>query len=513
MSVSAPFTAPCLFAMSLKHCVTVAYARCLTVLKKRKVEDHADFILGPVSSKEYKDTVEELNGSRTNRVFEFFKITVPERVGFTKHREAAERKAAALAAADAEAGETATSPRGAPTKKTSRRVAPATAATTTAEGKARKKRGARPTDSPPTAKRIRVVDVETGVVETVIAAVPLHSAAPLDGAREEVGGPLIVPLSPKEKDSDEDSDVHIVSSVGEASRGRSPLALGHEAPRDEGKSSFTSTSSSSSSSENTGQSASPSATGAEKNDFVTATEEDEEEEEPESGNYHVTPEEPQAATARLQIPPEAKLIGGKQIRFLGLMSGGHELKFLEEAGSSFAIPHEEEYFGDLSSADLITACGDLSLKNFIASRCLAQRLEREDKEAKESSAVAATSLENCVAELERQLAAEEGRSQQLLREKEDEARASHATLEAPRLDMEILASAREDLGIQLLDKDAELTEAKNETSHLNSVLERYRTEHIRCVEILRSEVLELLGQCNLDVLPTLFPPVHRWGVL
>jgi flagellar biosynthesis GTPase FlhF len=195
------------------------------------------------------------------------------------------------------------------------------------------------------------------------------------------------------------------------------------------------------------------------------------------------------------------------------MSGGHELKFLEEAGSSFAIPHEEEYFGDLSSADLITACGDLSLKNFIASRCLAQRLEREDKEAKESSAVAATSLENCVAELERQLAAEEGRSQQLLREKEDEARASHATLEAPRLDMEILASAREDLGIQLLDKDAELTEAKNETSHLNSVLERYRTEHIRCVEILRSEVLELLGQCNLDVLPTLFPPVHRWGVL
>jgi hypothetical protein len=307
MSVSAPFTAPCLFAMSLKHCVTVAYARCLTVLKKRKVEDHADFILGPVSSKEYKDTVEELNGSRTNRVFEFFKITVPERVGFTKHREAAERKAAALAAADAEAGETATSPRGAPTKKTSRRVAPATAATTTAEGKARKKRGARPTDSPPTAKRIRVVDVETGVVETVIAAVPLHSAAPLDGAREEVGGPLIVPLSPKEKDSDEDSDVHIVSSVGEASRGRSPLALGHEAPRDEGKSSFTSTSSSSSSSENTGQSASPSATGAEKNDFVTATEEDEEEEEPESGNYHVTPEEPQAATARLQIPPPPKL--------------------------------------------------------------------------------------------------------------------------------------------------------------------------------------------------------------
>jgi hypothetical protein len=58
----------------------------------------------------------------------------------------------------------------------------------------------------------------------------------------------------------------------------------------------------------------------------------------------MTPEEPQAAAARLQIPLEAKLIGGKQIHFWGLMSGGHERKFLEEAGSSFAIPHEEEYF-------------------------------------------------------------------------------------------------------------------------------------------------------------------------
>jgi hypothetical protein len=57
--------------------------------------------------------------------------------------------------------------------------------------------------------------------------------------------------------------------------------------------------------------------------------------------------------------------------------------------------------------------------------------------------------------------------------------------------MENLASAREDLGVQLHDKDAELTEAKNEMCHLNSVLERYRTEHIRCAEILRSEVLEL----------------------
>jgi hypothetical protein len=71
--------------------------------------------------------------------------------------------------------------------------------------------------------------------------------------------------------------------------------------------------------------------------------------------------------------------------------------------------------------------------------------------------------------------------------------------------MENLASAREDLDVQLHDKDAKLTEAQNETSRLNSVLERYRTEHIRCAEVLHSEVLELLGQCNLDVPPTLFP--------
>jgi chromosome segregation ATPase len=60
--------------------------------------------------------------------------------------------------------------------------------------------------------------------------------------------------------------------------------------------------------------------------------------------------------------------------------------------------------------------------------------------------------------------------------------------------MENLASAKEDLNAQLRDKDTRLTEAQNETSRLNSVLERYRTEHIRSAEDVRSEVLELLGQ-------------------
>jgi hypothetical protein len=212
------------------------------VLKKRKVEAHGDFILGPVSPKEYKDTVAELNGSRTNQVFKFLKINAPECVGFAKHREAAERKAAALAAAETDAGETATSPRAAP-KKAGRRGAPA-AATATAEGRVRKKRGGRPADSPPSPKRTRVVDVETGLVEDVIAVMPLRSAAPSAEAGREAGGPLLVPLSSKEKDS----DVRIVSSVGDAPRGHSPTAFGPDSPQDEGKSGSTSTSSSSSSS-------------------------------------------------------------------------------------------------------------------------------------------------------------------------------------------------------------------------------------------------------------------------
>jgi hypothetical protein len=224
------------------------------VLRKRKVEAHGDFNLGPVSPKEYKDTVAELNGSRTNRVFEFFKINPPERIGFAKHREAAEKKAAALAAAEADAEETATSPRAAP-QKTGRRGAPA-AATTATEGKTRGKRGRWPTDSPPAPKRTRVVDVETGLVEDVIAVVPLRSAAPSAGAGRETTGPLLVPLNPQEKDNDDDSDVRIMSSVGDAPRKPSPVALGAEAPRDKDDSSSTSTSSSDTSSDGTEQSAS-----------------------------------------------------------------------------------------------------------------------------------------------------------------------------------------------------------------------------------------------------------------
>jgi hypothetical protein len=86
---------------------------------------------------------------------------------------------------------------------------------------------------------------------------------------------------------------------------------------------------------------------------------------------------------------------------------------LEEAGSSFVIPHEEEYFSGFSSEDLVTACGDLALKSFVASRFLARKLEQEEKEVNDSSAAAVASLQTRVTELERLLATEQDRSKRL----------------------------------------------------------------------------------------------------
>jgi hypothetical protein len=133
--------------------------------------------------------------------------------------------------------------------------------------------GGRPADSPPSPKRTRVVDVETGLVGDVIAALPLRPAAPSARARKETTGPLLVPLSPQEKDSDDNSDVRIVSSVGDAPRKPSPVALGAEAPRDKDDSSSTSTSLSDTSSDGTEQSASPSAPATKKDDITVEAEE------------------------------------------------------------------------------------------------------------------------------------------------------------------------------------------------------------------------------------------------
>jgi hypothetical protein len=348
------------------------------------------------------------------------------------------------------------------------------------------------------------VDVETGLVGDVIAAVPLRSDAPSAGAGEGTVGPLLVPLSSKEKDSDDDSEVRIVSSVGDASRKPSPVALGAEAPRDKDESSSTSTSSSDPSSSGTEQSASPSSPATEKDDIVAEAEEGEDEE-PKSSSYRVTPEEPRVAAVRLQVPVDAKLIGGKTIRFLGLTSGGHEHQFQEEAGASFAIPHEEKHFGKLTAAELTTTCGDLSLKAFIVSRCLARRLEQESKESKEQSVAAVTSLRNRVAELEGRLAAEQERTRRLQQEKEDAAKSSEAVLETLCRDMEALSSTKEDLHAQLINKEAQLAEAQKEASELSRMLEQYRADHIRSAEALRTDILQLLDQCNLGAPPIPFP--------
>jgi hypothetical protein len=147
----------------------------------------------------------------------------------------------------------------------------------------------------------------------------------------------------------------------------------------------------------------------------------------------------------------------------------------------------------------------LFLKAFVASRCLARRLEKESKKAKELLVAGTTSLQSRVAELAGRLAAEQEHNRQLLRTKEDEAKASQAALEMLRLDVENLASTKEDMGTKLRDKEAKLAKAQTELTQLSNVLERYQAEHIRSTETLRSEFLELLGHCNLDAPPTAFP--------
>jgi hypothetical protein len=110
-----------------------------------------------------------------------------------------------------------------------------------------------------------------------------------------------------------------------------------------------------------------------------------------------------------------------------------------------------------------------------------------------------------VAELEGRLAAAQERNRQLLQAKEDAAKSSEVALEALRRDVEALTSTKEDLHAQLLDKETKLAEAQREASQLSGVLERYRTDHIRSAEALRSDILELLGQCNLGAPPISFP--------
>jgi hypothetical protein len=71
--------------------------------------------------------------------------------------------------------------------------------------------------------------------------------------------------------------------------------------------------------------------------------------------------------------------------------------------------------------------------------------------------------------------------------------------------METLSSAKEELHAQLADKEAKLAEAQKEASELSRTLERYRADHIRSAEALRTDILQLLDQCNLSAPPIPFP--------
>jgi predicted nucleic acid-binding Zn-ribbon protein len=118
-----------------------------------------------------------------------------------------------------------------------------------------------------------------------------------------------------------------------------------------------------------------------------------------------------------------------------------------------------------------------------------------------------------VTELEGRLAAEQERTRRPKQEKEDVANSSEAALKTLHHDVETLSSAKEDLHAQLVDKEAKLAEAQKEASELSGTLERYRADHIRSAEALRTNILELLGQCNLGAPPIPFPPVHRRVIL
>jgi hypothetical protein len=71
--------------------------------------------------------------------------------------------------------------------------------------------------------------------------------------------------------------------------------------------------------------------------------------------------------------------------------------------------------------------------------------------------------------------------------------------------VEKLTNTKEDLMGQLCDKDTELANANGETTRLDDTLERYQSQHISCAEMLHNDMLELLGQCNLEASPTSFP--------
>lgn len=82
----------------------------------------------------------------------------------------------------------------------------------------------------------------------------------------------------------------------------------------------------------------------------------------------------------------------------GLLSGGHERKFLSEAGNTFSLSHEEERFSQLGTEAMFEACEDLALKIFIALTSRLAALEQELASKKAQATALALEKERAVDE-------------------------------------------------------------------------------------------------------------------
>lgn len=73
----------------------------------------------------------------------------------------------------------------------------------------------------------------------------------------------------------------------------------------------------------------------------------------ESSGYRVMCQDPSEAAKCLGFPETSRVIGGKVVGGLKFRSGGHERKFLEEAGQSFYFPLMEEELSGARTEEIL----------------------------------------------------------------------------------------------------------------------------------------------------------------
>lgn len=78
-----------------------------------------------------------------------------------------------------------------------------------------------------------------------------------------------------------------------------------------------------------------------------------------SSGYRVMADEPGEAAERLGYPLTTRVISGKVVGALKFHSGGHERKFLEEAGQSFCLSLMEDELAESGTKSI------LALKTFV----------------------------------------------------------------------------------------------------------------------------------------------------